>query len=129
MDKSYFDVKPKGRHAQVLAKPTADALMEFCRQEPEFEQAIMQSGKSFDDCLNEITNGVGSAISDLEVYSRAVKFYFPVATVRFSMEIDLCGNNGAVDPPITMTKHDKPEQHVSQHETAMQLSLDSLLDF
>ena len=121
MDKKYFDVKPKGRHAQVIAKPTADALMEFCRQEPEFEQAIVQSGKSFDDCLQAITKNIGSAISDLEVYSRAVKFYFPVAAVRFSMEIDLCGDNGAVDPPITMTKRDKPD--------AMQLSLDSLLDF
>ena len=121
MDKSYFDVKPKGRHAQVIAKPTADALMEFCRQEPEFEQAIMQSGKTFDDCLAAITKGIGSAISDLEVYSRAVKFYFPVAAVRFRMEIDLCGDNGAVDPPITMTKQEQPEP--------MQLSLDSLLDF
>lgn len=121
MDKSYFDVKPKGRHAQAIAKPTADALMEFCRQEPEFEQAIMQSGKSFDDCLNAITKGIGQSISDLEVYSRAVKFYFPVAAVRFHMTIDLCGDNGAVDPPITMTKRDKPD--------AMQLSLDDLLNF
>lgn len=121
MDKKYFDVKPKGRHAQAIAKPTADALMEFCRQEPEFEQAIVQSGKSFDDCLTAITKGIGQSISDLEVYSRAVKFYFPVAAVRFRMEIDLCGNNGAVDPPITMTKQEAPEP--------MQLSLDSLLDF
>lgn len=121
MDKSYFDVKPKGRHAQVLAKPTANALMEFCRQEPEFEQAIEQSGKTFDDCLNEITKGLGSSISDLDLFTRAVKFYFPVAAVRFHMTIDLFGDNGAVDPPITMTKQDKPEQ--------MQLSLDSLLDF
>ncbi|MBP0976372.1 MAG: hypothetical protein J6P20_09935 [Oscillospiraceae bacterium] len=121
MDKSYFDVKPKGRHAQVLAKPTADALMEFCRQEPEFEQAIEQSGKTFDDCLAAITKGIGSAISDLELYSRAVRFYFPVASVRFHMTIDLCGNNGAADPPITMTQQDKPEP--------MNLSLDSLLDF
>lgn len=121
MDKSYFDVSPKDKHAQVIAKPTADALMEFCRQEPEFEQAIEQSGKSFDDCLTAITKGIGSAISDLEVYSRAVKFYFPVAAVRFHMTIDLCGDNGAVDPPITMTKQENPEP--------MQLSLDSLLDF
>ena len=121
MDKSYFDVSPKDKHAQVIAKQPTDALMEFCRQEPEFEQAIMQSGKSFDDCLKAITKGIGSAISDLEVYSRAVKFYFPVASVRFRMEIDLCGDNGAVDPPITMTKQENPEP--------MQLSLDSLLDF
>lgn len=118
MDRSYFDVKPSGRHAQVIAKPTADALIEFCRQEPEFEQAIEQSGKSFADCLNTITKGIGQAISDLEVYSRAVKFYFPVAKVRFRMEIDLCGDNGAVDPPITQHKSDQ-----------MNLSLDSLLDF
>ena len=121
MDKKYFDVKPKGRHAQVIAKPTADALMEFCRQEPEFEQAIVQSDKSFEDCLNAITKGIGQSISDLEIYTRAVKFYFPVAAVRFHMTIDLCGDNGAADPPITMTKQDKPEP--------MQLSLDSLLDF
>lgn len=121
MDKKYFDVSPKGRHAQVIAGPTADALMEFCRQEPEFEQAIMQSGKSFDDCLAAITKGIGQSISDLEVYSRAVKFYFPVAAVRFHMTIDLCGDNGAVDPPITMIRQAKPEP--------MQLSLDSLLDF
>lgn len=118
MDKSYFDVHPKGRHAQAIAKPTADALMEFCRQEPEFEQAIEQSGKSFDDCLQAITKNIGSAISDLEIYTRAVKFYFPVAAVRFHMTIDLCGDNGAADPPIT--------QHKSE---PMQLSLDSLLDF
>ena len=118
MDKKYFDVKPKGRHAQVIAKPTADALMEFCRQEPEFEQAIVQSDKSFEDCLNAITKGIGQSISDLEIYTRAVKFYFPVAAVRFHMTIDLCGDNGAVDPPIT--------QHKSE---PMQLSLDSLLDF
>ena len=121
MDKSYFDVKPKGKHAQMVAGPTANALMEFCRQEPEFEQAIEQSGKTFDDCLNEITKGVGSSISDLDLFTRAVKFYFPVAAVRFHMTIDLCGDNGAVDPPITMTRQDKPEP--------MQLSLDSLLDF
>ena len=121
MDKSYFDVKPSGRHAQVLAKPVADALMEFCDQEPEFEQAIVQSGKTFADCLTEICKGIGSSISDLEIYSRAVKFYFPVAAVRFHMTIDLCGDNGAVDPPITQHKQEKPEP--------MQLSLDSLLDF
>lgn len=119
MDKSYFDVKPSGRHALVLAKPVADALMEFCGQEPEFEQAIVQSGKTFADCLTEICKGIGSSISDLEIYSRAVKFYFPVAAVRFHMTIDLCGNNGAEDPPITQHKQEKP----------MNLSLDSLLDF
>lgn len=118
MDERYFISFAKNKYAQAIAKPTADALMEFCRQEPEFEQAIEQSGKSFEDCLTEITKGIGQSISDLEIYTRAVKFYFPVAAVRFHMTIDLCGDNGAVDPPIT--------QHKSE---PMNLSLDSLLDF
>lgn len=121
MNKSYFTSHAKDKYARAVAKPTADALMEFCRQEPEFEQAIEQSGKSFDDCLTAITKGIGQSVSDLEIYTRAVKFYFPVAAVRFRMEIDLCGDNGAIDPPITMIKQDKLG--------AMQLSLDSLLDF
>lgn len=121
MDKNYFAFKGSGKHETAVAVHVASALQEFCNQEPEFEQAIMQSGKTFADCLHSICKGIGQSISDLEIYTRAVKFYFPVAAVRFRMEIDLCGDNGAVDPPITMTKQDKPEP--------MQLSLDSLLDF
>ena len=45
MDKSYFASLAKDKYARAIAKPTADALMEFCRQEAEFEQAIEQSGK------------------------------------------------------------------------------------
>lgn len=121
MDKKYFAFKGSGKHETAVAVHVASALQEFCDQEPEFEQAIMQSGKTFADCLHSICKGIGQSISDLEIYTRAVKFYFPVAAVRFHMTIDLCGDNGAVDPPITMTKQDKPEP--------MQLSLDSLLDF
>ena len=121
MDKEYFKFTGKGRYETAVAIHVASALQEFCDQEPEFEQAIVQSGKTFADCLTEICKGIGSSISDLEIYSRAVKFYFPVAAVRFHMTIDLCGDNGAVDPPITQHKQDKPEP--------MQLSLDSLLDF
>ena len=88
MEKNYFVSLAKDKYARAIAKPTADALTEFCRQEPEFEQAIEQSGKSFDDCLTAITKGIGQSISDLEIYTRAVKFYFPVAAVRFHMTID-----------------------------------------
>lgn len=118
MDKNYFAFKGSGKHETAVAVHVASALQEFCDKEPEFEQAIEQSGKSFDDCLTAITKGIGQSISDLEIYTRAVKFYFPVAAVRFHMTIDLCGDNGAADPPIT--------QHKSE---PMQLSLDSLLDF
>ena len=54
--KTYFDTsKIKGKAQLVIAGETAKALMHFCEQEPEFEQAIEQSGKTFSDCLNRIT--------------------------------------------------------------------------
>ena len=119
----YFDTKSiKGQAQKIVAEGVADALQYCCDKEPEFEQAIEQSGKSFADCLSEIVKDVGPSkpgLSDFETYNRAVKFYFSTATVSFRMEIDLCGNNGA-EKPITMTENKKD---------ALSISLDDLLDF
>ena len=79
--------------------------------------AIEQSGHTFQDCLDAIVKGIRQSCSDLDVYSRAVKYYFSTAEVHFNMSIDLCGENGYSDPPITMTK------------SSISVSLDDLLDF
>ena len=104
MDKEkYFDIKSiKGKYQRAVAADTAKALMLFCEQESEFEQAIEQSGKSFQECLDAVCKGIGKSCSDFEVFSRAVKFYFSTAEVHFSMTIDLIGEQNK--PPITMTK-------------------------
>lgn len=121
LDEKYFSTSGiKGRVQQVIAESTAQALLEFCRQETEFERAVADSSKSFQECLDwidqEISDKRDEAVSDLEVYSKAVKFYFSTATVHFRMEIDLCGNNGA--PHITKTD-----------SKTLGISLDELLDF
>ena len=56
------------KREQVMYKPVADALREFCRQQPEFAQAVYQSKKTFADCMKHVAKGVGSSISDIEVY-------------------------------------------------------------
>ena len=117
MNQEYFTEKIKGQKQEVIAPSVAEALKSFCEQEPEFEQAIEQSGKTFQECLDVCVKGVSSSISDIEVYRRAVKFYFSTATVSFHMSIDLSGDNGA-EKPITMTKSD-----------VLDVSLDDLLDF
>lgn len=78
-------------------------LLDFAAQEPEFAQAIVQGG-SLSDCISAVLKGVGGSISDLEVYKRAVAFYFPGADVHFSMEIDLAP--AAAQPD---NKPDKPK--------------------
>lgn len=119
MDKvKYFDVKHiKGKYQQAIAPDTAKALMNFCEQETEFEQAIEQSDKTFQECLDSVTKGIKKSCSDFEVYSKAVRFYFSTAVVHFNMSIDLIGNNKQADPPITITRNN------------LNISLDSLLDF
>ena len=71
----YFNHKNiKGKYQGAVALETANALISFCYQEPEFEQAIEQSGKSFQECLDDAVKGIKSSCSDFEVFSRAVKF-------------------------------------------------------
>lgn len=77
------------RYAQVMKDAVRDALTGFCRQDEEFAQAVAQGG-SFEDCMKAVAKSVkGSAISDMEAFGAAVKFYFPGAGIRVTMEIDL----------------------------------------
>lgn len=115
----YFGGKITGRIQEAIAPSIALALASFCDQEPEFEQAIDQSGKSFQECLDHVAKGVGGSISDIDAYRKAVKFYFSTATVSFIMQIDLSGDNGAAKA-ITMTETKKD---------TLSISLNELLDF
>ena len=83
------------RHAGVMKDAVAKALESFCKDDAEFAQAVVQSKGTFADCMQAVAEGCGNCLSDLEAYSRAVRFYFPGATVQFQMRVDLCGS---VDP-------------------------------
>lgn len=78
----------KGTKESAMKGAVRDALLDFCRQNEEFAQAVVQGG-SFKDCMTAVAKGVGSSISDLEAYRRAAAFYFAGAKVRFSMTIQL----------------------------------------
>lgn len=78
-----------GSHEKAMAPAVKQALLDFCRQDDEFAQAVAQGG-TFRDCMAAVAKGVGSSISDLEAYKRAVGFYFPGAGIQMTMRIDLC---------------------------------------
>lgn len=83
------------RYGEVMKSSVHDALLEFCRQDNEFAQAVAQGG-SFTDCMKAVEKCVkGGAISDAEAWGAAVRFYFPGAEIRVTMRIDLCAG---VDP-------------------------------
>lgn len=105
---TYWKIGDKaGNKEKAVSEAVKKALQEFCKQDPEFERAIEESGKTFLQCLEAAMVGVRNSISDLEVYQRAVRFYFDGAKVKFKMEIDLIGDAKVDEKPIEVTKNDK----------------------
>ena len=96
LEREYKEVK--GTKESAMKAAVRDALLEFCRQDEEFAQAVAQGG-SFQDCMKAVAKGVGGSISDLEAYRRAASFYFDGAKVNFTMSIQL--EPAAVEPQQT----------------------------
>lgn len=85
--------KRSDKYANVVCDEVAGALIDFCRQDAEFAQAVAET-KNFDGCLKAAVKGASAfgGLSDLTVYSQAVAFYFPGAKISFHMTIDLIGD-------------------------------------
>ena len=77
-----------GKYKEV-ADAVRDALIEFCRQDGEFAQAVAQSTKALSECVDSVLKDHGSCMSDLEVYRKAVGFYFPGATVKMLLKVQV----------------------------------------
>lgn len=76
------------RYAQIMKQSVKQALENFCQQDEEFAQAVVQGG-TFENCMKEVAKNCGNGISDLEAFRRAVQFYFWGADVQFQMKINL----------------------------------------
>lgn len=82
--------KVSGNKESAMKNAVKKALLDFCGQNEEFAQAVVQGG-SFADCMKAVAANVGSSISDLEAYGKAVRFYFKGATLDVKMTINLAG--------------------------------------
>lgn len=91
LDKQCGELKSNNQKIEVMKQAVHDALVKFCRQDAEFAQAVVQGG-TFADCMAAVARNVGSAISDIKAYRRAVQFYFPGADIRVKMTVNLCAS-------------------------------------
>ena len=78
----------KGAKEGAMKEAVKNTLLDFCRQNDEFAQAVVQGG-SFADCMTAVAKGVGNHISDLDAYKKSVSFYFPGAEIQMQMVIRL----------------------------------------
>ena len=112
-----------GSKERAMADAVLDAIKVFCSQEPEFAQAVVQSG-SFADCMKKVAAGVSDSISDLEAYKKAVQFYFPGAVVNMQLTIDLIGAAAENDEPVREAEQLIPADLEPMEEKSKILTLD-----
>lgn len=108
LDAELKAAKKLSAHGKEVSTYVVDVLKDFCAQNSELERAVLD-GDTVDKCIESTVKDAGRSIPDLEVYKKAVAFYFPGATVEMKLTIDL-GDEGYSNDKI-------------------ELGLDSLLDF
>lgn len=110
-----------GQKEKAMMPSVYNTLVNFCRQDPEFAQAVVQNEKTLSDCLAAVAKDTGAAISDIDAYKKAVRFYFPGADIKCTMTIDLIGAAASDTPPIEMTASTEPPK-----KSVLNMSLDDL---
>ena len=116
----------KGQKENVVKRPVADALISFCRQQEEFAQAVVQSEKTFADCVAHVVKGCGNALSDIEAYRKAVGFWFPGAVVDMVLTIRMSEFEGPAKEAVPEVPA-KLEKAKSQTTGNLEFSLFDLL--
>ena len=116
----------KDQKAKAVAQAVYDAITGFCEQQEEFAQAVVQSGKTLSDVCAAAMKGVGSSISDLEVYRRAVSVYFPGAVVDCVMTVRMSEHDAAPANPSRDPERAK-SQTSGKSEDVLSLDLFDLL--
>ncbi|MGN1120650.1 MAG: hypothetical protein ACI4Q4_09850 [Oscillospiraceae bacterium] len=111
------ETKATGRAESVMAEYVKNTLIDFSGQSEEFARAVIDGG-TFEKCMKEVAKGSGVYLSDLEAYARAVKYYFPTATIECTMRINAEGN---------ITGAEASEEKDPEKASAINLSLDDLL--
>ena len=117
-----------GQKEKAMAGAVMEAIKQFCAQEPEFAQAVVQ-GSSFAECMKQVAAGTGNAISDLDAYKKAVQFYFPGAEVHMALTIDLVGEAAERNAPAVEEIKETAQETAPAKGKVLTLDLDDLFNF
>lgn len=98
---------------KVVSSYVSNIIQDFCKQDKRFAEVVYQFKRTLSDCCEYAMKGVGSAISDIDVYRNAVSFYFPNAEISMNMSIDISGE-APPDDVIYQEPAPKPEKKKSR---------------
>lgn len=106
-----------GSKEQAIHKAVAATLKKFCEEDARFAQVFLKTRRTLSDCCGQIVRGVGNSISDIEVYRRAVQFYFPNSEIEFKMNILLTGEAPSEEEMSKEPERKKPPQKRKAEKT------------
>lgn len=111
--------KINDKYGAVIKTYVHSALAGFCKQDEAFARAVIDGG-TFAECIKYCTEGIGgnTGISDIDIYRRAVQFYFPGAQVDFHISIITEGAETRI--------HEEPEREKVKTETKTAKSEESI---
>ena len=66
------------QYASVMRSDVLKALINFCEQDAEFAQAVVQNDKTFSDCMKEVGKGCDPEFPILKRIKKQLGFTFPV---------------------------------------------------
>lgn len=99
------------RYAEAVHQEVSETLINFCKQNIQLADVITKTKRTMSDCCAECVKDVKNGkLSDLEVYKRAVGFYFPNSEVSMIMAVQLGEAPGEeyINKEPEVKKADKP---------------------
>lgn len=101
------------RYYDVMKNPVAEALICFCEQQPEFDQAVAEAKGTFSECMAHVCKGIKGSISDIDAYRKAAEFYFPGSVVEMKMVIRMSEYEAEDSMPDDEPEEKKPAEELS----------------
>ncbi len=101
-----------GIYAKAVHQEVSETLINFCEQNIQLADVVAKTKRTLSDCCEECVKEVKNGkLSDLEVYKRAVSFYFPNSEVSMIMAVKLGEAPGKeyINKEPEVKKADKPK--------------------
>ncbi len=101
-----------GQKEKTVSSYVSNVLQDFCKEDERFAEVIYKTKRTLADCCVDIMKGCGNAISDIDVYRKAVQFYFPNSEIEFKMEIHITGE-APTEEELAKEAETKPKEEKS----------------
>lgn len=77
--------------AKMIFPHVVKTLRGFIEEDDRFAEVFANTVRTVSECCAAVVDKSGDVMSDLEVYRKAVQFYFPNADVEFKMNVRITG--------------------------------------